>query len=83
MKKLIALAVCAAMLLCAAVSVCAETTAVETARPSANGRLHTEGTQLTDAAGPNRAESHRPYCDKNQDNYPQNTEYLKWSDFFV
>ncbi len=51
MKKLIALAVCAAMLLCAAVSVCAETAVVETARPSANGRLHTEGTQLTDAAG--------------------------------
>jgi len=52
MKRRIAAVLFAAMLLwCAVLSACAETAAVETARPSVNGRLQVKGTQLTDASG--------------------------------
>ena len=51
MKKLISAILCAILLLCAILPTCAETAAAETARPSANGRLRVEGTQLTDTAG--------------------------------
>ena len=51
MKKLISAVLCAILLLCAILPTCAETAAAETARPSANGRLRVEGTQLTDTAG--------------------------------
>ena len=50
MKRLFVLVLCAALLLCAAVSVYAETE-VYTARPSVNGQLHVEASQLTDAHG--------------------------------
>ena len=50
MKKKIVLVLCAALLLCFVFPAHADT-AAETARPSVNGRLHVEGTQLTDASG--------------------------------
>ena len=51
MKKLIAAVLCAAALLWAVTPAWAGTKAAGMARPSENGRLRVEGTQLTDASG--------------------------------
>ena len=50
MKRWIVLVLCLALLFCSAVPARTEKTA-GIPRPSSNGRLHVEGTQLTDAAG--------------------------------
>ena len=50
MKRWIVLVLCLALLFCSAVPARTDKTA-GIPRPSSNGRLHVEGTQLTDAAG--------------------------------
>lgn len=53
MKRLLSVLLCAVLLLCALLPACAsaESPEVYTARPSVNGRLHVEGTQLVDQSG--------------------------------
>ena len=53
MKRLLSVLLCAVLLLCTLLPACAsaESPEVYTARPSVNGRLHVEGTQLVDQSG--------------------------------
>ena len=53
MKRLLSVLLCAVLLLCTLLPACASAKSPEvyTARPSVNGRLHVEGTQLVDQFG--------------------------------